>query len=274
MNVNNTGGRNLAVTGQVGKWPSVFVWDTESATQVARLKLGKGARAVAACAISPDGTHIATADKHNDHNVMIWAVGGGTGSPVYGEKGGPDPIFDITFTKQPGAYSVWSVGLKHMTFWDPAQGKKKKGLFGQNPRTNFSCVCAGDQGLAYSGASNSGIYVWAGNTCKNVAFLHGKGFVGAITWQAGKVYSGGKDGQVLIIDAASMQVENAIQFGVPVRAVDVMGTSVLVGLRSGSIVVCDMAAGAMNTIMESHNSGEIWGLDTDGTYVYTSADDN
>lgn len=26
--------------------------------------------------------------------------------------------------------------------------------------------------------------------------------------------------------------------------------------------------------MESHNSGEIWGLDMDNSHVYTSADDN
>jgi len=99
MNVNNTGGRSLAVSGQVGKWPSVFVWDTETGEKVARFKLEKAARAVAACAISPDGTHVATADKHNDHNVMIWSLSGGTANPVYGDKGGPDPIYDMTFSK-------------------------------------------------------------------------------------------------------------------------------------------------------------------------------
>ena len=74
-------------------------------------------------------------------------------------------------------------------------------------------------------------------------FVHGKGFVGAITYQAGKIYSGGRDGQVIILDAATMAPENAIQFGVPIRAVDVMGTALLVGLRSGSIVHCDTATG-------------------------------
>jgi len=28
LDVNTTGGRNLAVTGQVGKYPSIFIWDT------------------------------------------------------------------------------------------------------------------------------------------------------------------------------------------------------------------------------------------------------
>ena len=53
-----------------------------------------------------------------------------------------------------------------------------------------------------------------------------------------------------------------------------MGSEVLVGLRTGSIIHCDMSSGNMSTLMESHNSGEIWGLDIDDACVYTSADDN
>jgi len=79
-------------------------------------------------------------------------------------------------------------------YWDPAAMKKKKGLFGNHQRTGFGCVCADENGNAYAGAANSGIYVWKGNTCANALYLHGKGFVGAITYQEGKIYSGGRDG--------------------------------------------------------------------------------
>ena len=34
MDVNTSGGRNLAVTGQVGKWPAVFIWDTTTGEKV------------------------------------------------------------------------------------------------------------------------------------------------------------------------------------------------------------------------------------------------
>ena len=97
MDVNTSGDRQWAVTGQVGKWPSIFVWNTQTGEKKKRLNLQKDARAVAACAISPDCKYIATADKHNDHNVKIFDVE--SGDFVYGDKGGPDPIFDLTFTK-------------------------------------------------------------------------------------------------------------------------------------------------------------------------------
>lgn len=74
MDVNQTGGRNVAVTGQVGKWPAVFVWDTTTGEKIHRFALNKGSRAVAAVAISQDGTHIATLDKHNDHIFSLWNV--------------------------------------------------------------------------------------------------------------------------------------------------------------------------------------------------------
>jgi len=30
--------------------------------------------------------------------------------------------------------------------------------------------------------------------------IHGKGFIGAIQWEAGRLYSGGKDGMVIVTD--------------------------------------------------------------------------
>lgn len=72
LNVNVNGDRCWAVSGQVGKSPPVFVWNTQTGEKRSRLKLAKNARAVAACAISSDGNYIATVDKHNDHNVAIW----------------------------------------------------------------------------------------------------------------------------------------------------------------------------------------------------------
>ena len=71
MCVNTSGSREWAATGQVGKWPPVFVWNTQTGEKRSRLKLEKGARAVAAVCISGDGKWVATADKHNDHNVKI-----------------------------------------------------------------------------------------------------------------------------------------------------------------------------------------------------------
>lgn len=54
----------------------------------------------------------------------------------------------------------WAVGVKHISFWDPNNGKKKKGIFGKNDRTSFCAADADDQGRCFAGAANSGLYVW------------------------------------------------------------------------------------------------------------------
>jgi WD40 repeat protein len=99
MNVNTAGGREWAVTGQVGKSPAIFVWNTSTAEKMGRWKLNKNSRAVSACAISSDMKYIAVADKHNDHNIFVFDTSTPNGKPIWEEKGGPDEIFDITITK-------------------------------------------------------------------------------------------------------------------------------------------------------------------------------
>lgn len=59
------------------------------------------------------------------------------------------------------------------------------------------------------------------------------------------------------------------------RAIDCFNhEKFVVGLRNGSIVECNIESGEMNTLMQSHNDGEVWGLDMDSAYIYTSGDDN
>ena len=73
-----------------------------------------------------------------------------------------------------------------------------------------------------------------------------------------------------------MQVENSIEFGgVLIRAIDVMGSTALVGMRDGTIYNVDLASGNKQAIMESHSDGEVWGLSIpNDDLVLTTADDN
>jgi len=97
LNVNTSGGRQWAASGQVGKSPSVFVWNTTTGERKARFNLERNSRAVSAIAISPNADYVATADKSNDHYVTIFDVN--SGDIIMKDKGGPDPIFDLAFTK-------------------------------------------------------------------------------------------------------------------------------------------------------------------------------
>ena len=109
-----------------------------------------------------------------------------------------------------------------MYFWDTDAKGKSRCLFGDAPRTSFSCVTADDQGRCFAGASNSRIYVWNGQNLETTIQAHGKGFISSIMWNSGKIYSGGRDGFVRITNSESFEVEKSIDFGVLPRAIDVV----------------------------------------------------
>ena len=135
-------------------------------------------------------------------------------------------------------------------------------------------MTADDKGTAFAGGANALIYVWKGNSCIKTLGFHERGFIGAINWVEGKLYSGGKDGRVCVINADTFECEKAINFGILPRALDVHLGKLVVGLRTGSIIECDLESEEMTTYIESHNDGEVWGLSLDDGFVYTSGDDN
>ena len=273
MNVNVGGDRSRAVTGQVGKSPAVFVWNTQTGEKIRREALPKNARGVTAIAISSDGDRIATADRSNDHVVTVFDVS--SGKRVCDVKGGPDPIWDLTFHRADNNI-LWSAGVKAVNWFEVNKADKKKGMFGSNPRTSFAAITADDQGCAYAGSAKGNVYVWAGNKVKTIYSFHdpSKGFVGSVMWNNGKLYSGGSDGCIKVVDTSTGEGITSYDFGSLPRAIDVKDNLLLTGLRTGSIVETNMDTGEQCTYMQSHNDGEVWGLDQDACTVWTSGDDN
>lgn len=92
--------RSIAVSGQVGSAPVIFAWDACSGVKKQRFKLGKGARGVAAVAISADASLIACVDMSNDHVVSVFDLN--SGALVKTDKGDTEKIFDICFSAKPG----------------------------------------------------------------------------------------------------------------------------------------------------------------------------
>ena len=76
----------------------------------------------------------------------------------------------------------------------------------------------------------------------------------------GKLYSGGKDGNVVITNTETLEVQRSYSFGDLIRAIDVRGDQALVGLRNGTIFHLDVNSESKKVIMESHSDGEVWGL--------------
>jgi WD40 repeat protein len=99
------------------------------------------------------------------------------------------------------------------------------------------------------------------------------GFVCALKYHNGNLYSGAKDGKLCQINIGNSQVTKTIEYPSLVRAIDCDDSgNLLVGQRDGTISYED---GSRTNIMYSHSDGEVWGLaqQADGTVV-TSADDN
>jgi WD40 repeat protein len=121
----------------------------------------------------------------------VFDVASGAGNSKPGDT---NRIFDIAFSQQPGNNNFVTAGAKHIKFWDSTSLESKKGLFEGNEATSFACVATDDQGNTYTGGANSSIYVWGERSCTQAVKAHNGGFISALRWVAGKLYSGGKDG--------------------------------------------------------------------------------
>jgi len=130
--------RKTVVTGQVGSAPVLFTWDASTCQMKQRFQLPKGSRGVNAVAFSEDGSLIACVDASNEHNVYVFDAA--TGALQWKNAGDTNKIFDIAFSNQPGSKEFATAGAKHFYIWDATTGQKKKGLYGTNEPTSFSCV--------------------------------------------------------------------------------------------------------------------------------------
>ncbi len=194
--------RKLAASGQVGASPAAFVWDAQTGQKKQRFKLPKGSRGIDSIAMSADGTLVAMVDRHDQHNVYVFEVA--SGALVGKDTGDVNKIFDICFSAKVGENRFVTAGVKHFKVWEANPTSGKKGVFaGAGEPTSFACAAFADNGLIFAGGANGLIYVWNNSSLKTTLSFH-QGFVGAIRFSEGKIYSGGKDGNLNIIDPNSL----------------------------------------------------------------------
>lgn len=263
--------RMTAVSGQVGSSPTIFKWDATTGEKKQRIKIGKGARGIKAVAITEDGW-VAAVDLHNEHQVYVYDA---DGQCVWKEKGDTNMIHDVCWDVNSKRFAT--AGVKHIYFWNASSptGDKKKGLFSGKSQTSFACVAFDDQGKCWTGGSNGCVYVWGGDdgrTCEAQLDCD-KGFISAIRFAEGSIYSGGKDGKVHCWDTVNRTVTRTWELSY-VRSIDCFNGQMLTGHKNGTIN-CFEPDSEPNAIMMSHCEGEVWGLDkTDEGEIVTSGDDN
>jgi WD40 repeat protein len=269
MSIDICSHKEKCVTGQVGSSPAMFVWGTADAQKYSRIKLTKGSRGIAAVAFREDNMEIACVDLHNEHHVYVFTF---QGESVMKANGDTNRIKDVAWSGKPGSTKFATAGTKHIYFWDSKDPSfKKRGIFSGKPMTSFSSIVWDSDEFAYTGGANGGVYKWGTDRqCDSVVQAHKKGYyVSALALVGGKLYSGGKDKKVVTIDPSSMNVLTSVDTESMPRAIDVMGDSMVVGMRNGTIQVDGRA------VMHSHSDGEVWGLDyIEGQGPVTSADDN
>ena len=154
-------------------------------------------------------------------------------------KGDTNKIHDICWNSKPGSKRFSTAGVKHIYFWDAnhATGDKHRAITGSHEMTSYSCTAWDSNGTCYSGGANGKLYVWGGDngrTCEKSISLH-KGFICALRFAEGKLWTGAKDGKVHCIDTASLTSIRCIEFNSLIRAVDCMGDKLIVGQRDGTI---------------------------------------
>lgn len=159
--------RKLVATGQVGKAPSVHVWDPETLESKCFFKLKEGARGVAAIALSPCLRYVAAVDMHNDHHVIIYNIK--RNKLLLQTEGSKERIINVAWSKKLDDLRFATVGLKEVKFWNPADATKRlfaKGTFGTqaSKQTSFSCIVFDVEGTGYSGGANGMIYTWDTNS--------------------------------------------------------------------------------------------------------------
>jgi len=198
-------GRYVA-TGQMGRRPSIIVWDAATGQTVSKMKCGR--RAVCRLAFSNDGKMLAAVGQDDNHSVYVytWA----DAALKCRGKGDSNKVLDVTFT--PDDTGLVTCGVKHFKLWTfkGRNMKFKKGLFGKKakiqPILSARFVKQDDTFAAVLGAADGSLYKLDGRKVDQVVEAH-TGAVNSLYTipsgpNAGGLISGGADGLVKLWDAS------------------------------------------------------------------------
>ena len=154
--------RNTIVTGQIGKSPSVHVWDAHTCEKKSAFQLAPDSRGVQAVSISSCGRYVAATDMSNDHKVFVHNIERNV--QLLQIDGSKDKIVDIQWSKRPDDLRFVTVSPRELYFWHPCDVTRKlkqKGIFNKAAQTNLLCTSFDEEGWCYTGGENGLIQVWS-----------------------------------------------------------------------------------------------------------------
>lgn len=277
--------RNLVATGEVGRRPNIYVWDTASLMPVANFKLPLE-HCIAAVAFSPSGSKLAAVAMDDDHSVAIYDIN--AGSCICSTRGDREKILELAWISET---EFATIGVKHFKFWtlSGCQLLGKKGSFGRN---NPLLLCIAIQGSnIFTGTSTGTIIRWTGNAAVKSTNIHTRA-VDSLWASSTSIVSGGKDGFVHILDN-NLNKRQSFDLSAPqyesvsslIRSAMLNDSCshLLVGTYGSEIYEIDIATGEAVIITRGHYTpsrgttvtNEVWGLDVlpDNAHYVTSSDD-
>ncbi|PIK34378.1 putative echinoderm microtubule-associated protein-like 6 [Apostichopus japonicus] len=268
--------KDIAATGQVGRDPTIHIWDATTMKTLAMLK-GQHQRGVCAVDFSGDGKRLASVGLDDNHCIVVWDWR--HGEKLATTRGHKDKIFVIKWNPNLSDRLV-TVGVKHLKFWTQAGGgfNSKRGTFGNvgKPDT-MMCVTFGKTAeMTYSGGAIGNIYIWNEFQLIKTFRAHEGPCIAMHSLDKGFV-TGGKDGAVALWDenferclktypvkAGTMSPNSRgclTQDCPPIRSVVLGHGHILVGTKNGEILEVDKS-GPVTICVQGHMESEIWGLGT------------
>ncbi len=275
----------LAATGEVGKKPNIYVWDTSSLLPVANFKAPLE-RGITALGFSPSGGLLAAVSVDDEHNIAVFNLN--TNAIIACVRGDTEKILDLAWINET---QFVTTGLKHFKLWtlNGNQLKGRRGVFGKANNIVLSVAVVGD--IIYTGTSTGTIVKWNGNNAEDSIEVHERA-VDSLWASDNFIVTGGKDGIVFVLDKNLQKVNsfdlNQEKFSsvaplIRSAQLDESGNHLLVGTYGSEIYEIDLSTGDFKTFTQGHFTpgrgttvtNEVWGLLMlpNGTQYITSSDD-
>ncbi|XP_023587448.1 echinoderm microtubule-associated protein-like 5 isoform X1 [Trichechus manatus latirostris] len=268
--------KDYVATGQVGRDPSIHVWDTET---IKPLSILKGSHQYGVCAVdfSADGKRLASVGIDDSHTVVLWDWKKGEKLSI--ARGSKDKIFVVKINPYVPDKLI-TAGIKHMRFWRRAGGgligrKGSIGTLGRND-TMMCAVYGWTQEMAFSGTSTGDVCIWRDVFLVKTVKAHDGPVFSMHALEKGFV-TGGKDGIVALWDDSferclkTYAIKRAalapgskgllLEDNPSIRAISLGHGHILVGTKNGEILEVDKS-GPITLLVQGHMEGEVWGLAT------------
>jgi WD40 repeat protein len=272
---------SMVATGQRGIKPCILVWSPLDPTVVyAKFEQSKNSKEVTALDFNKTGEYLASIGKDDNHSFYVFDIA--NNSLLWTDTTDKNVKFSIAYN--PLGDEICIVGLSSIYFCY-IKRKMKKNVWTIGGGTNrspvtFTSVKYTSVGRCAVAGSDGTVYLFE-NSQKTAEFKVSKTVLQAMNYSIDgeneKLYVSDSSKFVHCIDLGRHKVISKFQTKSNVKAMDALEGShdLLLGLRTGEIIIRNMLNNTETIITKSHFEGIIGGLDyIQPGYILTTGEDN